>query len=161
MKKKGLTLIELMIALTIFSTFSVFMYRFFGDEQKSIIAKHRQLDMHYSALLVMDNIESILRNNPTLYYYPSNKLVYKDSSRSVVLINVIAGDSTAAELKFDSFSNSLKDRDGNTISRGIESITISPDPIDSNLMIVEVKMFYGSGARELRYNIKNTINIKK
>lgn len=132
MKKKGLTLVELMIALTIFSIFSVFMYRFFSDEQKSLIAKHRQLDMHYNALLVMDHIESSVRNN-----------------------------STIPVLNYNSSSKVFMDSQGNTISRGVESISVTANPQDSNLIDITVTMSYGSGVRQLQYSLRNTINIKR
>lgn len=159
MKKKGFTLLEIMIALTIFSTFSVFMYRFFADEQKSIIAKHRQMDMHYSALMVMDYIESTIRNNPGLLY--DSNVVYKDSTKAYGLINVTGTNSPVSDYYFESTTKSFKDKGGNTISQGIESISISVDSLDMNLINVEITMSYGSGARELRYNLKNTINIKR
>lgn len=132
MKRKGLTLVELMIALTIFSIFSVFMYRFFSDEQKSLISKHRQLDMHYNALLVMDYIEGSIRNSPTI-----------------------------PTLNYSSSNKTLMDSQGNTISSGVESINIAADSQDSNLINITVTMSYGSGARQLQYSLKNTINVKK
>jgi prepilin-type N-terminal cleavage/methylation domain-containing protein len=45
MKKKGFTLVELMIGLSIFAAFSTFMYRFFADEQRSLLGKQRQLNI--------------------------------------------------------------------------------------------------------------------
>lgn len=158
MKKKGFTLVELMMALGIFMTFSVFMYRFFADEQKSLIAKNMQLDMYYNGAAALNYMENMVRKNPHLDYDDTDDIFYEDASEAKAVFDP-KGSGSNAELYVDKTSHALKDRDNNTLCTYVDGINMVMQ--DNGLIAIDIELSFGSGWGKLQYSVKTTINIEK
>lgn len=158
MRKKGFTLVELMMALGIFMTFSIFMYRFFADEQKSLIAKNLQLDMYYNGAAALNYMESMVRKNPHLDYDDTDDIFYEDATEVKAVFDPM-GSGTNAELYVDKASRALKDSDNNTLCSYIDSINLTLQ--DNGLIAIDIELSCGSGWGKLQHSVKTTINIEK
>jgi prepilin-type N-terminal cleavage/methylation domain-containing protein len=163
MKNKGFTLLELMIALSIFAAFSVFMYRFFGDAQRSVIAKHRMLDMQYNGAAALNYVENVIRNNSGIGCDSTEKRLYSGSVDNVLMDYSGSPDYPGinAKLFYDRASHALKDSSGNTLCSYIDDISVTIEGGSDELIGVTVKLSYGSGPRQIGYEARTVINTGK
>jgi prepilin-type N-terminal cleavage/methylation domain-containing protein len=171
MKRKGFTLVELMLAVSVFSIFAFFMFKMFFDEQKFFMALHRQIDLQYNANTALEYIGGALRNNAGLAVNDTNyNIYYTDTTKSKVLID-LSGTLNTGEINLFRGDNTLKDNSQNTICRNVEEVLIEPyrvftnDSLEKNaagdIMKVTVILSSGSGSRRVDYPAETYINIKK
>lgn len=167
MKKKGFNLVELMIAVSIFTIFTLFMYRFFFDEQKFFMTLHRQIDLQYNANTALEYLGGAVRNNvklafreDTVYEGSKYRIWYTDNTRSTVLFDM-TGSGSSGEMKLNSGDKTLKDSQDNTLCRNIDTVEIGFDTASNDIINITVKLSSGSGSRKVDYTAKTSINIKK
>jgi prepilin-type N-terminal cleavage/methylation domain-containing protein len=153
MKKKGFTLIELMIAVAIFSIFIIYVYNSFSREQKFFIFTQRAIDLQYDRNTALSYLSEALRNNANMEFSPQNdKIIFSDTAHTKELIN-LTGNSTNGDINFSSARKSLIDSAGNTLCSNIEEVTLAPDNVNKEIITIKVRQSSGSA--------QTTVNLRK
>lgn len=162
MKKKGFTLIELMLAVSIFGVFTIFMLKFFFDEYRSYVRLQNQLDLQYNAGTAVDYIVHCIRNNPDLIFQDEDYQVVISRSSGRKLIDISDnGGVYDSELYYDARHKALKNKQGHVLCKNIESIILEPDSSDDSVINVKVFLSAGEGNRKAQYDIFTSVNILK
>ena len=118
MKKRGFTLIELMIVIAIFSVFSIFLYNMFSAQVRESFSFKNNIDTKYNLDKAMTMITGSLRENS-----------YKDSFDYESLDSL--------GLKYDKNTKTLSDKYGRK-SVGIDKVTIENDSNEDGVLQVTV-----------------------
>jgi prepilin-type N-terminal cleavage/methylation domain-containing protein len=121
MKKKGFTLIELMIAISIFSVFSIFLYDMFSVQVKESFNFKDNINTQYNLNKAMTMITASLRENS-----------YKDSFDYESLDSL--------GLIYNKNTKTLSDKYGRK-STGIDEVTIKNDSNEAGVLQVTVSSY--------------------
>ncbi|WP_416175898.1 PilW family protein [Clostridium sp.] len=121
MKKKGFTLIELMIAISIFSVFSIFLYNMFSVQVKESFNFKENINTQYNLNKAMTMITASLRENS-----------YKDSFDYESLDSL--------GLIYNKNTKTLSDKYGRK-STGIDEVTIKNDSNEAGVLQVTVSSY--------------------
>jgi prepilin-type N-terminal cleavage/methylation domain-containing protein len=121
MKKKGFTLIELMIAISIFSVFSIFLYDMFSVQVKESFNFKDNINTQYNLNKAMNMITASLRENS-----------YKDSFDYESLDSL--------GLIYNKNTKTLSDKYGRK-STGIDEVTIKNDSNEAGVLQVTVSSY--------------------
>ncbi|MFA9396693.1 MAG: type II secretion system protein J [Clostridiaceae bacterium] len=105
MKKRGFTLLELMIALGIFMLFSVYMFQAFNLQTRQTFRFNNNIELQYNVNKAMNMITDDLRNNLsqnlTDVTFDSTNQTLTDSDgivcNYIININIVKGDSSDNE----------------------------------------------------------------
>jgi len=162
MRKKGFTLMELMLAVSIFSIFTIFMIKFFFDEYESYVRLQNQLDLQYSANTAVDYIVQCIRNNPDITFLDEDYQVFISRTAGRKLMDISgSGGAYDAELYYDAQDKALKSKQGHVICENIEEIILEPDSSDDSVINVKVSLSAGEGDKRARYDVFTSVNILK
>ena len=123
MKKKGYTLIELIIAFSIFVIFSGFMYKVYFEQIRSLKSIGSKSQIQYNANTAMDLISRQIRNNVNITGNAQG-ICTQLTIPGTVLIDV-SGNGINSNLYFDSITSTLRDRGGNILCNGIQDIIMN------------------------------------
>ncbi|MBA5849989.1 prepilin-type N-terminal cleavage/methylation domain-containing protein [Clostridium sp. cel8] len=121
MKEKGFTLIELMIAISIFSVFSIFLYNMFSVQVKESFNFKDNINTQYNLNKAMTMITASLRENS-----------YKDSFDYESLDSL--------GLIYNKNTKTLSDKYGRK-STGIDEVTIKNDLNEAGVLQVTVSSY--------------------
>ena len=142
MRKKGFTLIELMISLAVFSIFAGFMYRSFYEEIRSSKTVNNRIDLQYNAGKAMELLTSEVRNGGSITLN-GNKLIGTAPAIATTLVD-ISGTGTGSDINLDASNKSLKDNQGRILCKDIDSIqfVITGDMLNITVNLIEGKESY-------------------
>lgn len=149
MKNKGFTLIELMIALSVFTLIIGYMYKVYFDELESLNSISGKSQNQYDGSIAMNHIIEVIRSGSNVSLAESTVI----DGNGTILIDISGTPNSSAELYFDKNESSLKDKNGSTISKGIQSISIvqSGDVLDITLNLL---------ANKESHTLKTSVNVK-
>jgi len=166
MKKKGFTLIEMMIALAIFSLFVGFLYNAYFSQIKENISFNNRLDLKYNGDKAINLITDELRSNTKLNFVIGsdgniNQITTTDSEMKIkILIDLNSSASTSA-LKFITSQNTLVDGSNSVVlCKEISSISIkpgSPSQNETDLLIITIDLKLKNDL----YTVTSAVNINK
>jgi prepilin-type N-terminal cleavage/methylation domain-containing protein len=158
MRKKGFTLIEIMITLAIFSLFVGFLYNAYFAQITENNSFNSRLDLKYNGDKAMDLITNELRS----IVIPLNTgSITQIKSGSDVFID-LTGSESLAKLQLTS-QNTLIDRSGSNqvvLCRGVTSIKMEFGDATKNeeeLIIIEIEM----ESKHDSYTVISAVNINK
>jgi prepilin-type N-terminal cleavage/methylation domain-containing protein len=123
MKKKGFTLVELMIALSIFSIFLGFVYKVYFEEVHSLKSMGARSEIQYNANTAMELIAKQIRNNTQVNTFIENGKCTQLKSNGTVLIDV-SGNRTNSNLYYDSTTDTLRDMADTVLCTDIAGVKI-------------------------------------
>ncbi|WP_163193435.1 PulJ/GspJ family protein [Clostridium thermarum] len=156
MKKKGLTLIELMIALSMFSIISLFMYRTFFTQIRQAAEYNHNIDLLYNANKALNMLTDKIRSSSGITL--SGNPVAQVLSNGVVVID-LTSNTTSPDIYFNSGKKELVNADGRTCSY-IDSVVISqgtsPDKEDE-LIYITVSAVKGNS----EFSSSTAVNIRR
>ena len=157
MKKKGFTLIEVMIALGIFSIISVYLYQAYFTQLKQSLNFNNNVDIQQSANKALNMLTDEIRNysgsNTTLTI--SSGQVKNSASKVIIDLNQNA---PLTDINYNPSTKILVDNNGNQCSN-ITSIMISQGTGDyeNELIIISVTSSKGN----VQYNTSTAVNFNK
>lgn len=158
MKRKGYTLIELMITLAILSILSLFLYQtFFSQIRKSFSFKNNidiQRNINEAVSMLTDEIRNYSFTNITVMSSGGSTQVFSDGR---VIID-LSSNSSAPDIYYDSANKTLRDKNGNhcfdidsiQINRGVNSG-------ENELILITVSASHGNE----QITTSTAVNIKK
>lgn len=176
-KKNGFTLLELMISLSIFSIFSLFVYKTYFDQIKSYNNLKYKIEASKNAELILSKLTLLIRNsiivdssnlNNLYFLKDSNNNINKLIAQNVTLsengesvtkdLNIlsISANSNDAYLNLDTISNTLKYKNGLILCENVKSIVIEHS---ENLLTISIVLFYGKDLK-YEYCLKTALNIR-
>ena len=156
MKRKGLTLIELIIAVSMFTIISMFIYRTFFTQIKQSVGFNNSIDIQYNVNKALNMLTDKIRSSD--YVTVSGSPVTQVLSNGVVIID-LASNSTNPDIYFNSVGNQLIDKDGRSCSY-IESVVISQgtsDNRENELILITVSAV----ERDIRISSSTAVNIRR
>jgi prepilin-type N-terminal cleavage/methylation domain-containing protein len=171
MKKKGFTLIEVMISLGIFVLFSGYMYRTFFNQIRLYSSVNNKNHTQYSGRnavnIIMDVIrksDKIVEHVPTIVAKEPNlpsgsieKVIAPDSTgKKRLLIDLNEDDSYTADVNYSYIDKTLTDADGNILCSEISSLILRYDEITK---VITINAEITSGKET--YELITGINIKE
>ncbi|KZL93390.1 PulJ/GspJ family protein [Clostridium magnum] len=115
MKKKGFTLIELMITIAVFSVFSMYLYQVFFSQIRESFSFNNNINVQYNANKALNMLTDEIRNYSftNLIFQGSSSIgVTQVSSNGKVLIDLNSSTSNP-DIYYNSLSKSLSDNNGN------------------------------------------------
>jgi prepilin-type N-terminal cleavage/methylation domain-containing protein len=156
MKKKGLTLIELMIALSMFTVISLYIYRTFFTQIRQSADFNNSIDIQYNANRALNMLTDKIRSSTgvTLSGSPVTQVL----SNGVVIID-LTSNGTNPDIYFNSGSKQLVDKDGRSCSN-INVIKISQGTSVSKeheLIFVTVSAVKG----DTEFSSSTAVNIRR
>lgn len=157
MKKKGFTLIEVMIALGIFSIISVYLYQAYFTQLKQSLNFNNNVDIQQSANKALNMLTDEIRNysgsNTTLTV--SLKQVKNSASKVIIDLNQNA---PSTDINYNPSTKIITDKDGNQCSN-IASIQINLGTAvsENNLIIISVTASKGN----VQYTTSTAVNFDK
>lgn len=171
-KKKGFTLIEMMIALAIFSLFVGFLYNAYFSQIKENNSFNNKLDLKYNGDKAINLIINELRSNVNRSE-PENtiKFIYAYEAGSTININKITSSSDmglinlidltgAAGSHLSLIHEELKDINAVVQCTGITSINIqkgNPSENEEDLLIITINL----QLKNDQYTVTSAVNINK
>lgn len=177
MKKKGFTLIELMITLTIFAIFSVYLYQTFFSQIRQSFSLNNNIDVQYnvnkSLNMLTDNIRSYSSTNGTKILKSS------DGSKSISInqngeiqvnsindngniVNVLSNfpepsSSPPADIQYDSINKTLYFKnDSQNKCFNIDSVDFSTEN-KNGIIVITVSVLKGN----VHIESSTAVNVKK
>ena len=168
MKKKGFTLIEMMIALAIFSLFMGFLYNAYFSQIKENNSFNTRLDLKYNGDKAMNLITDELRSNNNFNYtYESGSTVNINKITTLTantLINLIdlTGGTEVSNLTLTPQNTLVDNSNSNNVilCKGIASINIQPGSLAQNegdLLIITINL----QLKNDQYTVTSAVNINK
>lgn len=157
MKKKGFTLIEVMIALGIFSIISVYLYQAYFTQLKQSLNFNNNVDIQQSANKALNMLTDEIRNysgsNATLTI--SSGQVKNSTSKVIIDLNQNA---PSTDINYNPSTKIITDKDGNQCSN-IASIQINLGTAvsENNLIIISVTASKGN----VQYTTSTAVNFDK
>ena len=158
MKKKGFTLIEMMIALAIFSLFVGFLYNAYFSQIKENNSFNNRLDLKYNGDKAMGLITDELRSNVIT---PSTGAFTQIISNGNVLID-LTGSVSTSDLQLTS-QNTLVDKSSSNpviLCKGITSIKMQFGDVAQNegdLIIITINL----QIKNDQYTVTSAVNISR
>ena len=162
MKKKGFTLIEMMMTLAIFSIFAVFLYQAYFSQIKENNSFNTRLDLKYNGDKAMNLITEELRSGTGFKTIKdSDGNISKITSGDDTMLIDLKGDSMSSHLtlKADGNSASLIDSNSVVLCKGINSINIQSGNLAQNegdLLIITITLQFKNN----QYTVTSAVNIK-
>lgn len=158
MKKKGFTLIELMIAIAVFTIFSMYLYQTFFSQVKQSFNFNNNIDIQYNANKALNMITDQIRNYSFTNISVNGTKVLSGGKVIIDLDSTVVGTSnTDIILYYNGASKTLSDSSGNQCSN-IDSIKIERGSNDENeLMMVTISASQG----ERKITSSTAVNINK
>ena len=158
MKKKAFTLIELMIALALFSLFVGFLYNAYFTQIKENHSFNTRIDLKYNGDRAMNLITSELRNNIIL---PGTGNITQVISQGKILID-LTGSSSPSQLQLTSQNTLIDNSNLNPVvlCTGITSIKMefgSTSKNEGDLIFITIDL----QLRDDRYTVTTAVNISK
>ncbi|MBV4419775.1 type II secretion system GspH family protein [Clostridium tyrobutyricum] len=160
MKKRGFTLIELMISLTIFATLSVFLYKVFFYQIRESFDFNNKIEVQYNLNKAVNMISDQLRNNSPNIVVDSSKNKIKNNEKIIIDLNSkespsdITGnnrDLTSLKVYYNPSKKILWDDNGNKCSN-IDSINIQCE--SNNNEVIEISIYSSVVKTVAAVNIK-------
>lgn len=157
MKKKGFTLIEVMIALGIFSIISVYLYQAYFTQLKQSLNFNNNVDIQQSANKALNMLTDEIRNysgsNATLT--TSSRQVKNSTSKVIIDLNENA---PSTDINYNPSTKIITDKDGNQCSN-IASIQINQGTAvsENDLIIISVTASKGN----VQYTTSTAVNFDK
>ena len=163
MKKKGFTLIEMMIALAIFSLFVGFLYNAYFTQIKENNSFNNRLDLKYNGDKAMNLITDELRSNTNLKLYNNDIIIipipgsYVDVNKvktgdGITILIDLTGSAVSSKLQLTS-QNTLRDNT-NVLCKGITSITMK---YKEDLILISINL----QLKNDQYTVTSAVNINK
>ncbi|HEY8892276.1 MAG TPA: prepilin-type N-terminal cleavage/methylation domain-containing protein [Clostridium sp.] len=166
MKKKGFTLIELMITLALFSLFAGFLYNAYFTQIKENNSFNTRIDLKYNGDKAMRLITEELRSNINFYYtYESGsninitQIKSNDLITNKILID-LTGDTSTSDLQLTSNKTLINNSNLNhvVLCEGITSINMKFGTADEkDLIIITIEL----QSKNDRYTVTSAVNINK
>ena len=165
MKKKGFTLIEMMLALAIFSLFVGFLYNAYFSQIRENASFNNRLDLKYNGDKAMNLILDTLRSNIGLNYTfvnGSTTNINKVTNSTGTLIDLTGGASSLT-LRNQGNSNELVDESSPSfvvLCKKIASISIqtgTPAQNEADLLLVTITL----QSKNDTYSVTSGVNISK
>jgi prepilin-type N-terminal cleavage/methylation domain-containing protein len=163
MKKKGFTLIEMMMALSIFSLFVGFLYNAYFTQIKENNSFNTRLDLKYNGNKAMNLITNELRSNINVNFTSGsngnvNQITTTDGN---MLIDLIGG-TELSNLTFTSQNTLVDNSNSNPVvlCKGITSIKMefgSAAKNEGELIIITIDL----QLKNDRYTVTTAVNINK
>lgn len=155
MKKKGFTLIELMIAIAIFTIFSMYLYQVFFSQIRQSFNFNNNIDIQRNANKALNMLTDEIRDYSFSDIKPGTQVLSNDK----VIIDLSGNTTSNADIYYNSANKVLSDNNGNQCSN-IDSVKISQGASSDNegdLILITVS------ASEGTTQIKSftAVNIKK
>lgn len=159
MKKKGFTLIELSIALGLFTILSVFLFRAFSTQVREASAFNKYVDIQCNVNNALSTLTNEIRNNTNI------SLDTTEGSPAVQVLSNgkaiidLASDSSSPDIYYDSKNKILYDKSGNHYSY-INSINIVQGTMSDNeneLIKITVTGIEGN----VQFTSSTAINIRR
>ena len=155
--KKGFTLLELMVTISIFSLLLGYFSLFFSNEIKLYSSKDNDIELRQDARIAIDRIVSKIRskNGLTFVTRPDETIsaIYEGSN---IIINTTPNDFQGEiNFAFDEAKGygELKDKYGNKIVNNISNIVLTKEKIGSNYLInVEISCKHKKTDEEKDYS---------
>ena len=156
MKKKGFTLLELMIAISIFAIVSGFIYKTFFSQIKQSVGFNNNIDIQYNVNKALNLLSAKLRNsnNITLSGSPTSQVL----SGSRVIID-LSSNSSAPDIYYDALNRKLIDKDAGTVNN-IITIEISQG-ISANKEIELIFITVSAVEGSTQFTSSTAINIRR
>lgn len=154
MKKKGFTLLELMISLAVFSIFAGFMYRSFYEEIRATKTVNNRSDLQYNAGKAIELISTEVRNGGTITLN-GNKVVGTVPAIATTLVD-LSGTGTGSDINLDTIGKSLKDNQGRILCKNIDSVQISTTGVNGVMLNITANLSEGQES----YKVVTAINLK-
>jgi len=163
MKKRGFTLVELMIALSIFAILIGSVYKVYFSEMKELRQITDKNNLQYNAKSCIEYITKELRNkydysqgitlegNGTLI---KSYITVNNVETSTVLVDVSG--SSKGLVNLNKTTKKLTDNKGRTLCNGVNNILLSKDS-SGNLIIVTIDLQSGNES----YSVTTGVNISK
>ncbi|MBC8062740.1 MAG: prepilin-type N-terminal cleavage/methylation domain-containing protein [Clostridiaceae bacterium] len=159
MKKKGFTLIEMMIALAIFSLFVGFLYKAYFSQIKENKSFIDRLDLKYNGDKAMGLITDELRSNVIqpdidIITSPSTGNITQIKSNPINLID-LTGTFSNSDLQLTSQNTLVSNPSLNNVvqCKGIKSITMK---YNVNLILITIEL----KSKNDEYTVTSAVNIK-
>jgi len=177
MKKKGFTLIELMITLTIFAIFSVYLYQTFFSQIRQSFSLNNNIDVQYNvnkALnMLTDNIRSYSSTNDTKVLKSSDgsksisinqngEIQVNSINDSGNIINVLSnfpelGSPPPSDIQYDSSNKTLYFKNDNQNKCfNIDSVDFSTEN-RNGIIVITVSVLKGN----VHIESSTAVNVKK
>lgn len=160
MKKKGFTLIELMIALTIFTIFSAYLYQTFFSQIKQSLSFSNNIDIQYNANKALNMITDEIRN------YSFTNITFQSSggtgatqilSNGKVIID-LSSNSSNPDIYYNSSTKILSDNSGNQCSN-IDSVSLSQGTLSGENELILITVSASEGSTQI--TTSTAVNIKR
>jgi general secretion pathway protein J len=129
MKRRGFTLFELLIAISILAMVSVLIYGAFSGMQKSKVGLERVQGRYREGRLAMQRITRELESAYLSLHIPDNQQLIVQKTAFIGTRGT-----PADRVDFNSFANIRRDRDHNSSDQAEISYFGSPDPEDPSII---------------------------
>jgi prepilin-type N-terminal cleavage/methylation domain-containing protein len=171
MKRKGFTLIEVMIALGIFVLFSGYMYRTFFNQIRLYSSVNNKNHTQYSGRNAINIITDVIRKSdkivkhvPTIVVKEPNlpngsveKIIAPDGTgKNRLLIDMNEDDSYVGDVNYSYIDKTLTDADDNVLCSEISSLIMRYDELTG---VITINAEITSGKET--YELVTGINIKE
>ena len=160
MKKRGFTLIEMMIALAIFSLFVGFLYNAYFTQIRENNSFNTRLDLKYNGDKAMNLITDEIRSNAKLkFYFVSGSTVNINQVKTLddvnMLIDLIGG-TERSDLTLTPQNTLIDNSSLNKVvlCKGITSITMQDS---GELIIITINL----QLKNDQYTVTSAVNINK
>lgn len=142
MKKKGFTLIGLMLALAIFTLVMTFLYTTFFSQIRSYNSTNDENHIQYNARNAMELIVDEVRGADSNISVTNNSISANGST-------LIGTNTMNADLNFNSASGTLTDKDGNVLCRQISGLSFRTDSVNASVIVITIDLSSGKETFEL------------
>ena len=158
MRKKGFTLIELMIAMSIFAIISVYLYQAYFTQIKQSLNFNNNVDIQQSANKALNMLTDEIRNysgSNTTLTVSSKQVILNSTSKVIIDLNQ---DAPSTDINFNPSTKILTDKNGDQC-QNIYSIQINQGTAvnENELIIISVTASKGN----VQYTTSTAVNLKK
>lgn len=157
MKKKGFTLIELMIAIAIFTIFSMYLYQVFFSQIRQSFNFNNNIDIQHNTNKALNMLTDEIRN------YSFTNITFQSSGGTQVFSNGkiiidLTSNASSPDIYYNSASKILSDNNGNQCSN-IDSVQITQGSSNNENELILITVSASEGNKQITSS--TAVNIKK